>query len=71
MNYFYVLREEIFPSNINNRPISCFNDRNVKGKYIKLIDNNFISFSQALEWTKYSTLYPLIEDGIGRLFIPY
>ena len=69
LQYFYILREEIFPSNINNRPISNFNSRNVKGKYIKLIQNYVVSFSQALEWTKYSTSYPLIDDG--RLFVPY
>jgi len=69
MHYFYILREEIFPSNINNRPISNFNNRNIKGKNIKLIQNNCISFSQALEWTKYSTIYPLLDET--RIFIPY
>lgn len=69
LQYFYILREEIFPSNINNRQVSLFTNRNIKGKSVKLIQNSLISFSQSLEWTKYTTSYPLVEEG--RMFIPY
>ncbi len=69
MPLFFILREEIFPTNINNRPISSFNSINIKGKCIKLNSNSVISFSQALEWTKYLTIFPIVEEN--KLFYPY
>ena len=67
--YFYILREEIFPTNINNRPVSAFNSKNIKGKCIKLNNNTIISFGQALEWCKYITIPPIVDES--KLFYPY
>lgn len=69
LSLFYILREEIFPTNINNRPVSAFNSKNIKGKCIRLNNSSVISFSQALEWSKYLTVYPIIEEE--KLFFPY
>lgn len=69
MPLFYILREEIFPTNINNRPASSFNSKNIKGKCIRLNSSSVISFSQALEWSKYLTIFPLVEED--KLFYPY
>jgi hypothetical protein len=69
LGYFYSIRDEIFPININSVVQSALNSKIIKGKSVKLNTKHYLSSSQALEWFKNIPFTPISEEK--ELFIPY
>jgi hypothetical protein len=67
--YFFSIREEFLPVNINNQVVSTYNGKIIKGRIINIKNILNLSSSQALEWFKFNSVGPILDELI--LFIPY
>jgi len=67
--YFFNIREELLPVNINNQIVSSFNGNIIKGITISMKNSLNLSYSQALEWFKFNSVSPFLDELI--LFNPY
>ena len=69
MGYFFCIRDEIFPVNISKVCLSTLNGKIIKGNPIRISNNILLTISQGLEWFKFSSISPLLDEY--QLYNPY